>query len=1369
MRTHQTSFGIILGTLLVAAGNVALGNPSGGTVRQGTATFNTSGSQLTINTSAQAFINWQSFNIGAGETTTFVQPSSSSIVWNQINDPSPSQILGTLNANGYVVLQNANGFFIGGQASITTHGLLMTTAPIAPPDLSSGGPWSFSAPPPTASIINYGQINIGGGGSAFLIAHDIENHGSINAPGGSIGLYAGQTVLVSTRPDGRGLSAQVTLPEGSVDNSGKLIADGGTIALHAQVVNQGGLVQANSVKNINGTIELVASDSLNLGANSVLSAQGDSLGVSAGGSITLNSGNTFSDLAGSTIDIRGGAGGGAGGQLEISSANLDGIASQIEGQAAAGFHGGTFTIDPMDLNLTSTFVSGLTPVLDSGLYQINLQADHNITLSTSWTLNDPGAAALLTLTAGNDIILNTGSGITAGKNWSLSLNAGPQNLAAKPTTSRTDGIYLDGTAFIQSMNGNINLNAANEVLVSSGAIRTIGGGNIEVNTLVGNVNTGTSTSGYNYIAKATGVPFYTPFSVNAFTGAILPTSNLGGISTAAGGDVTINAGGDVTSFFANSGSSKTVIAADPGAGAFGGGDVSITAGGNVYGHYVVANGTGTIKAGQNIGTPGQNVALSLAVGGWNLTANGNIYLQEVRNPNGVFDTSTGAGGHFFDYSDDASVNLTAGDGIFLTDASLPRTIDAVPVIYPPNLTMTAGSGGINLQGPVILFPSADQNLNIATTGGGDFIGGTGAQISMSDTSTRRWTSGAFGLNDIGTSPLEINNPNSVIINIAGDMENIGLVTDKQTQITVGGNMVDCNFSGQNLHPGDTTSIDVTGSILNRISFNSVFLTQVLPNLPTVADVPPNEANDWRAPLLAAVDPTVIANMTLGTDPTKYQEMVNSALLFGSIAGNFFYNQGTGRLTYGGQLDFSMAALLEQPLTVVRYDTTTGLPLTQIGADGKPHFVTDTINWADPVKIAALATASQGTPAMSSVTGGYAVGGPGSFTVNASSISLGNTLGIISYGVGTAGNGVNYSYLAPYTPSGASIDVTVAGDLEMQASTIAALGGGNVKVTSTGGSMDLGSQDLLDVEQAVVKQHNMALGIYTSGAGNVDVTAQGNISVNSSRIAAFNGGNVSVESLEGNVDAGVGGLDIVPINYYYVSGGKAVTYQEPVFANGIVAETLMDATIPGGATLPGNITVTTPRGDIIANAGGILQEALSGNVEAPGPTITLTAGSDGFKGNISLGSSGVIGGSVIANASGDITGLVISRQNSTVNAAGTFTGTLLSGGTVTLAATSVGGSTTIFGAGGVSVSGNLGSGAQVLGQNVSVNGGTSQNTLGATATATATSQSAAGQASEQSEQQVASDDSQDDDKKKKGKGPLLAHRVGRVTVLLPAKS
>src|SRR5438477_5772447 len=54
----------------------------------------------------------------------------------------------------------------------------------------------------------------------------------------------------------------------SSDLTGKIIADAGTIAMHAQVVNQNGLVQANSVRQRNGVIELVATEELNLGSES---------------------------------------------------------------------------------------------------------------------------------------------------------------------------------------------------------------------------------------------------------------------------------------------------------------------------------------------------------------------------------------------------------------------------------------------------------------------------------------------------------------------------------------------------------------------------------------------------------------------------------------------------------------------------------------------------------------------------------------------------------------------------------------------------------------------------------------------------------------------------------------------------------------------------------------------------------------------------------------------------------------------------------------------------------------------------------------------------------------------------------------------
>ena len=57
-----------LPVMLLLAGTLAVqANPVGGVVSQGSASITSAGSQLTVNqTSANAFINWQSFNLDAG-------------------------------------------------------------------------------------------------------------------------------------------------------------------------------------------------------------------------------------------------------------------------------------------------------------------------------------------------------------------------------------------------------------------------------------------------------------------------------------------------------------------------------------------------------------------------------------------------------------------------------------------------------------------------------------------------------------------------------------------------------------------------------------------------------------------------------------------------------------------------------------------------------------------------------------------------------------------------------------------------------------------------------------------------------------------------------------------------------------------------------------------------------------------------------------------------------------------------------------------------------------------------------------------------------------------------------------------------------
>src|SRR5208282_2321711 len=210
-------------------------------------------------------------------------------------------------------------------------------------------------------------------------------------------------------------------------------------------------------------------------------------------------------------------------------------------------------------------------------------------------------------------------------------------------------------------------------------------------------------------------------------------------STEAGGDVTLIAGGNVTSVLPSSQASYYYDGnqqssqngndfSTAGSGAYGSqpGNVTIVAGGNVTGDYLVANGTGSIFAGVEMDANGNTVkdgsgnyvlgasgsagtdankfalALSLISGGWNVTAAQNIYLQEVRNPNGVFDTSAGtAYKHYFDYSPGDYVDLNAGNLVQLgaSPSTLPRPAGlAIPFLYPSIVNITAGAGGVQLTG-----------------------------------------------------------------------------------------------------------------------------------------------------------------------------------------------------------------------------------------------------------------------------------------------------------------------------------------------------------------------------------------------------------------------------------------------------------------------------------------------------------------------------------------------------------------------------------------------------------------------------------------------------------------------------------------------
>ncbi|MDR3478852.1 MAG: filamentous hemagglutinin N-terminal domain-containing protein, partial [Gammaproteobacteria bacterium] len=79
--------------------------------------------------SNKAILQWNSFNIGAGERTQFIQPNASSVALIRINpNQGASQIYGSLSANGRIILVNGAGIHFGPSAMVNVGGIIASTS-----------------------------------------------------------------------------------------------------------------------------------------------------------------------------------------------------------------------------------------------------------------------------------------------------------------------------------------------------------------------------------------------------------------------------------------------------------------------------------------------------------------------------------------------------------------------------------------------------------------------------------------------------------------------------------------------------------------------------------------------------------------------------------------------------------------------------------------------------------------------------------------------------------------------------------------------------------------------------------------------------------------------------------------------------------------------------------------------------------------------------------------------------------------------------------------------------------------------------------------------------------------------------------------
>lgn len=313
-----------------------LATPTGGVVVGGSSSISSpSAGILDITQStARSVINWGTFNIGAEATTQFFQPGTSSLSIERVASGNPAQIMGTLKANGNVMILDGGGVLFGKNSVVDVSGIVASTGNVSTAQVMSGASTIQIQNMGNATVENQGAITVTDMGLAAFVAPTVRNSGTITANLGQVAFGAAKTATVDLCGDGlMSIAVNGNLNHALIENSGNIIAHGGQITMTTRAasnivdnaINNTGIVEAMSMTAKGGQIIL---------SGGKISAGGtlDASGATGGGTISLNSSGS-SRITG-TVD----ANGNFGGTIDVTGNDVD-VAGKVYDLGTAGIGG----------------------------------------------------------------------------------------------------------------------------------------------------------------------------------------------------------------------------------------------------------------------------------------------------------------------------------------------------------------------------------------------------------------------------------------------------------------------------------------------------------------------------------------------------------------------------------------------------------------------------------------------------------------------------------------------------------------------------------------------------------------------------------------------------------------------------------------------------------------------------------------------------------------------------------------------------------------------------------------------------------------------------------------------------------------------
>ncbi|NNH27872.1 two-partner secretion domain-containing protein [Acinetobacter terrestris] len=437
--------------LVVCSSSLVYAQPVGGVVSAGNANISTLPGNMTIQQNSQnVAINWQSFNINRGESVNFVQPNSSAIALNRVLGSDASSIMGNLSANGKVFLINPNGVLFGKTASVNVGGLVASTLNISDADFMANN-YKFSGTE-TGTVLNQGSINTTDGGYVALLGANVSNQGVIAAQLGTVALAAGKAMTLDVAGDKLlNIVVNQDVVNALVENGGVIQANGGQVlmttqtagSLLANAVNNTGVIQAQTIQNVKGTIKLLAG---------------------------MQNGST---LVAGTMDASAPTGS-SGGFIETSAAKVRiSDTAKITTVAPLG-QTGTWLIDPQDFNVGGDSTDNISGATLSALLVTNSVIISTLTGPNTTQAGTPPQTNLNTAIVGNGDI-----NIKEAVSWSASSSPTTLTLRAERDVNINQAVTATNGNFEVCCGRDINVDAP--ITTTRGSILLAAGRDINLN------------------------------------------------------------------------------------------------------------------------------------------------------------------------------------------------------------------------------------------------------------------------------------------------------------------------------------------------------------------------------------------------------------------------------------------------------------------------------------------------------------------------------------------------------------------------------------------------------------------------------------------------------------------------------------------------------------------------------------------------------------------------------------------------------------------------------------------------------------------------------------------------------------------------